>query len=153
MFQTKLRFIFLYLTSFALFSVLSCQAQEQTISNKKQEIVFEGVNLIPMDREMVIPNQTVVVKNGIITAIGTSGQVKYSKKALIINARGKYLLPGLAEMHAHVPPIEDMNPMKKVLTLFAVNGVTTIRGMLGHPKHLELKKEIEKGTVLSPRLV
>ena len=40
-------------------------------------------------------------------------------------------------MHAHVPPIDDMEPMKEVLMLFAANGITTIRGMLGHPRHLE----------------
>ena len=149
-----LRTIFI-INLFVLFFCPVCigqtQTQSQAINSKKQEIVFEAVNVIPMDRETVMPNQTVVVKKGIITQIGETGKVKYSKKALIINAKGKFLMPGLAEMHAHVPPIEDMNPMKKVLTLFAFNGVTTIRGMLGHPKHLELKKEIEKGNILSPR--
>jgi hypothetical protein len=40
-------------------------------------------------------------------------------------------------MHAHLPPVDDIEPMKEVLTLFLCNGVTTIRGMLGHPRHLE----------------
>ncbi len=66
--------------------------------------------------------------------------------------KGKYLIPGLAEMHAHVPPIDDMEPMKDVLFLFAANGITTIRGMLGHPKHLELRSKIQSGEVLGPRL-
>lgn len=139
------------LVLFALCFALNAEGQEVTISSKKQEIVIESVNVIPMDKESIIPNQTVVIKNGIIKEIGEAGKVKYSKKAFIINGKGKYLLPGLAEMHAHVPPIEDMNPMKKVLMLFAVNGVTTIRGMLGHPRHLELRKEINKGNILSPR--
>jgi imidazolonepropionase-like amidohydrolase len=138
-------------TIFLLFFATISVGQTPTVDSKTQEIVFEAVNVIPMDRETVIPNQTVVIKNGTIKAIGEAGKVKFSKKALVINAKGKYLMPGLAEMHAHVPPIEDMDPMKKVLALFAVNGVTTIRGMLGHPKHLELKKEIAKGKVLSPR--
>ena len=55
-------------------------------------------------------------------------------------------------MHAHVPAIDDLEPMKDVLRLFAMNGITTIRGMLGHPKHLELREMINKGEVLGPRL-
>ena len=60
-------------------------------------------------------------------------------------------MPGLAEMHAHVPPVDDIEPMKKVLTLFLANGVTTIRGMLGHPRHLELRSKIQKGEIIGPR--
>jgi imidazolonepropionase-like amidohydrolase len=54
-------------------------------------------------------------------------------------------------MHAHVPPVDDLEPMKEVLTLFALNGVTIIRGMLGHPRHLELRSKIQSGAILSPR--
>jgi imidazolonepropionase-like amidohydrolase len=60
-------------------------------------------------------------------------------------------MPGLAEMHAHVPPVDDLEPMKEVLLLFAANGVTTIRGMLGHPRHLELRSKIQSGEILGPR--
>jgi imidazolonepropionase-like amidohydrolase len=52
-------------------------------------------------------------------------------------------------MHAHVPPVDDLEPMKEVLTLFLANGVTTIRGMLGHPKHLELREKINSGEILA----
>jgi imidazolonepropionase-like amidohydrolase len=69
----------------------------------------------------------------------------------VIDGSGKYLIPGLAEMHAHVPPNDNMDAMKEVLLLFAANGVTTIRGMLGHPKHLELRSLINSGEVLGPR--
>ena len=73
--------------------------------------------------------------------------LKYDNKALIIDGSGKYLIPGLSEMHAHVPPVDDMAPMKDVLSLFALNGITTIRGMLGHPKHLELRAMLNKGEI------
>jgi imidazolonepropionase-like amidohydrolase len=55
-------------------------------------------------------------------------------------------------MHAHVPPSEDVQAMKDVLMLFAVNGITTIRGMLGHPKHLELRASVNNGEIIGPRL-
>jgi imidazolonepropionase-like amidohydrolase len=59
-------------------------------------------------------------------------------------------MPGLAEMHAHVPPVDDIEPMKEVLKLFLYNGITTIRGMLGHPRHLELRSKIKSGEIIGP---
>lgn len=132
--------------------VLSCSAQ-QTVNQNNREIVFRSVNVIPMDREGILQNQDVVVKGGKITAIGNTGKTKYGKGALVIDARGKYLVPGLAEMHAHVPPVDDLEPMKEVLSLFALNGITTIRGMLGHPRHLELKQKLQSGEIFGPRFI
>ncbi|GAB3997609.1 amidohydrolase family protein [Spirosoma daeguense] len=141
-----------FFTLFLLLIITPCTlilAQELT-SNQQREIVFRRVNVIPMDRERVIENQTVVVKNGRITALGNEGSIKFGKDALIVDAKGKYLTPGWAEIHAHVPPIDDIEPMKEVLTLYLANGITTIRGMLGHPKHLELRSKINNGEILGP---
>ncbi len=99
-----------------------------------------------MDQERILENQDVVVSMGKIVAVGGSGQVTYNDDATIVDGTGKYLIPGLAEMHAHVPPIDDMEPMKDVLSLFLAKGITTIRGMLGHPLHLELRKKLESRT-------
>lgn len=134
------------------FFFLSCTAQ-QTADNRVKEIVFSNVNIIPMDKKEVLLNRDVVIKSGMITAIGLTSKVKYSKDALVIDAKGKYLLPGLAEMHAHVPPVDDLQPMKDVLMLFALNGVTTIRGMLGHPRHIELRGKISSGVIMGPRFI
>jgi len=121
---------------------------QNVIDSHQRELVIRSVNVVPMDEERIIPNQTVVIKDGKISAIGSN--VKYSKGALVIDGKGKYLIPGLAEMHAHVPPIDDLDPMKEVLFLFAANGITTIRGMLGHAKHLDLRNMINAGEVLGP---
>ena len=129
-----------------LCTVFSCTAQLPD-----QEIVFTKVNVIPMNEEKVIKNQDVVVKNGFITAIADAGKIKYGKTAFVIDANGKFLMPGLAEMHAHVPPVDDIEPMKEVLKLFLYNGITTIRGMLGHPRHLELRSKIQSGEIIGPR--
>lgn len=126
---------------------------QQPVSNIQQEIVFRSVNVVPMDQPRVLENQDVVIKNGVVTAIAQTGKLKFSKSALVIDGKGKYLMPGLAEMHAHVPPINDIEPMKEVLMLFALNGITTIRGMLGHPRHLELRTKINSGEILGPRFL
>jgi imidazolonepropionase-like amidohydrolase len=135
---------------FILFVLLSQIALAQTVDNTQKEIVFRSVNVIPMDRERVISDQTVIVKNGKITYVGPAANAKPSADAIIIDGSGKYMIPGLAEMHAHVPPIDDIEPMKEVLTLFLANGVTTIRGMLGHARHLELRSKINAGEILGP---
>lgn len=128
-----------------MYVVLACTAQPNN-----PEIVFRSVNVIPMDKEQVIKNQDVLVKNGMIVAIDNAGKMKYDKNALVIDGAGKFLIPGLAEMHAHVPPVDDLEPMKEVLTLFLCNGVTTIRGMLGHPRHIELRSKIQSGEIPGP---
>ena len=141
-----------YLLTCLSFCFILIQAQDP-INSTLREIVFRSVNVIPMDQERVIEKQDVVVKNGIITAIGKTGSIKHASDALIIDGTGKFLLPGLAEMHAHVPPVNDIEPMKEVVQLFAVNGITTIRGMLGHPRHLELRSKINSGEILGPRFI
>jgi imidazolonepropionase-like amidohydrolase len=143
-------------TSFFLLFIVSLLASRTTmiaqelVNNSQREIVFKSVNVIPMDNERVIENQTVIVKNGRITALGDAAKVKASKGALVIDAKGKYLTPGWAEIHAHVPQTDDFEPMKEVLMLYLANGITTIRGMLGHPKHLELRSKINNGSILGP---
>jgi imidazolonepropionase-like amidohydrolase len=136
----------------SVFTFLSCASQE-SVDNNTKEIVFRNVSVVPMNKNEVLPGQDVVVMNGKITAIGPTSKVKYGKTATVIDAKGKYLLPGLAEMHAHVPPVDDIEPMKDVLKLFALNGVTTIRGMLGHPRHLELRSKIQSGEIMGPRFI
>ena len=133
-----------------LLALTSAVSAQELVSNGQRDIVFKSVNVIPMDRERVIENQTVVVRNGKITALGNDGKVTVGKDALVIDAKGKYLTPGWAEIHAHVPPIDDIEPMKEVLILYLANGITTIRGMLGHPKHLELRSKINSGEILGP---
>lgn len=144
--QTRRVYLFISLL------LVSCSVVfgQELISNRGRDIVFLSVNVIPMDQERVLDSQTVVVRDGKITHMGKAGQVKYSKDALVMNATGKYLTPGWAEIHAHVPPIDDIEPMKEVLTLYLANGITTIRGMLGHPRHLELRSKINSGEILGP---
>jgi imidazolonepropionase-like amidohydrolase len=115
-----------------------------------RQVVFKDVNVITMDGNRVEEHQTVIARNGRIIAVGDAGEVKNEPGALVISAHGKYLIPGLAEMHAHVPPSDDIESMKDVLKLFAFNGITTIRGMLGHPRHLELRESIRKGEIFGP---
>ncbi|RYG24056.1 MAG: amidohydrolase, partial [Chitinophagaceae bacterium] len=134
-----------------LFACISCTSQ--TSQSPGSTFVFRGVNVIPMDKMEILSNQDVVVKDGKIASISPASTIQHEKNAVLIDAKGKYLLPGLAEMHAHVPPVDDIEPMKDVAKLFALRGVTTIRGMLGHPRHLELREKIKSGEIFGPRFI
>jgi len=128
----------------------SVQAQEGAVA-------FVGVSVIPMDAERVLEDQTVVVRGDRIATIGRRADVRVPDGAAEIDGRGKFLLPGLAEMHAHVPQPQQERALgagytERVLFLYVANGVTTIRGMLGHPAHLELRQRIRRGEVLGPTL-
>lgn len=132
--------------------IITLSATAQNIPDSKtRDIVFTNVSVLPMDKETVLPNQTVIIKNGRVSAIGQTNKIKYNNNALVIDGKGKFLVPGLAEMHAHVPPSDDLKAINEVMLLFVSNGVTTIRGMLGHPKHIEVRDQIRNGAIPGPR--
>lgn len=104
-----------------------------------------------MDRETVIANQTVIIENGRITYVG--GPRAVPAGGTVIDGRGKFLMPGIAEFHAHVPSGGQAIHAHRTLSLYALAGVTTARGMLGAPMHLALRDSIAAGQVLGPRLL
>ena len=114
---------------------------------------FVDVNVIPMNRDGVLAHQTVIVRDGRIVQMGAAAQVKAPAGAITVDGRGKYLMPGIAEMHGHLPnPNAGPELTENVLFLYVANGVTTVRGMQGNLSHLELKARIARGELLGPRL-
>ncbi|MCY4029988.1 MAG: amidohydrolase family protein [Acidobacteria bacterium] len=114
---------------------------------------FVNVALVPMDRERVVPSQTVVVRGGRIDEIGPADTVEVPDGAMVVDGRGRYLIPGLADMHAHLPaPPTPQDVIDSVLFLFVANGVTTVRGMMGHPSHTGLRDRVARDEVLGPTL-
>ena len=132
---------------------LSLQQAAAQAPSEDRAVAFTNVTVIPMDEERVLPDQTVLVRDGRIEAIGSSDEVDVPGDALVVDGAGKYLMPGLAEMHAHIPsPQQGEDTIERTLFLYLSNGVTTIRGMLGHPRHLELRAQSADGTILAPRI-
>jgi imidazolonepropionase-like amidohydrolase len=114
-------------------------------------VAFVDVTVIPMDRERSLRGQTVVVRGQRIVAIGPSGRVKVPAGGRKVNGRGKFLIPGLAEMHAHIPGGQVPDSLvERTLFLYVSRGITTIRGMLGDPRHLDLRARAARGELVSP---
>lgn len=117
-------------------------------------IAFVNVNVVPFDRERVLADQTVIVRDGRIAEIGPAAKTKVPAGALQIDGRGKYLMPGLADMHVHLSPGAGQQDdlASQQLQLFLANGVTTIRNMIGKPEHLRLRERVAKGELLGPSI-
>ncbi len=115
-------------------------------------VAFVHVNVLPMDRERVLEDQTVVVRGGRIVAVGPAAEAEVPAAATRIDGRGKYLVPGVAEMHGHYPQQVESQFFEDILFLYVANGVTMVRGMQGGPQHLPLRYAIERREVLGPRL-
>jgi hypothetical protein len=107
-----------------------------------QPLALTHVTVIDMTGAPPKPEMTVVINGNRITAIGKSGQVSVPKDARIIDASGKFLIPGLWDMHAHSNNEELTRDV--FLPLFIANGVTGIRHMFGDcqepctPSHIKL---------------
>ncbi len=89
-------------------------------------VAFRDVSLVPMTSAVVLPHQTVLVKEGRIVAVGDSRTVSVPPGATVIEGTGKYLMPGLADMHVHFGLIEWETPDAN---LYLANGVTTVRDL------------------------
>lgn len=117
------------------------------------------VSVIPMDRERVLHDQTVVIQEGRIVALGPSASVHVPADAQQIDGRGRFLLPGLADMHVHLG-FTDTAKAIQALLLFARAGVTTVRNMDYIPWGsgfvpgfvLQLRARTASGQLIGPRI-
>lgn len=111
-----------------------------------------GANVVPMDREGVLENHTVVVRDGRIVSVEPADAARIPEGAAHIDGTGRWLAPGLTEMHGHVPGPNDPAYAEDVLFLYVANGVTTVRNMAGHPWHLQLRDRVMAGELTGPTL-
>lgn len=132
--------------------VISCQTSSAEHKIEDDAFVFTNINIVDV-RNGEIRQGHVVVDSTTIQRILETDSPLDPGEATVIDGTGRYLIPGLAEMHAHVPSLPWNDPkMEETLFLYLSNGVTTIRGMLGHPHHLELREKIKSQEALGPRL-
>ncbi|HEU0012934.1 MAG TPA: amidohydrolase family protein [Longimicrobium sp.] len=139
------------LTLLLSLTAVACAAQAPP--SAEPVTAFVGVNVVPMDTERVLENHTVVVRGDRIVEVGPAASVRVPAGARRVDGRGRWLIPGLAEMHGHVPP-PNAPPAytEDVLFLYFANGITTVRGMLGAPGQLELRARAARGEIVSPTL-
>lgn len=121
--------------------------------NKKESniTIIESVNVIPMYEEIILKNQDVVIVNDKIVSVHSSGSKKIDLEVdLRIDGTGKYLIPGLSEMHYHWRN-NDRN-IETDFKLLIANGITTARNMAEYDgqDHVMVRNKIHKGQLLGP---
>jgi imidazolonepropionase-like amidohydrolase len=116
-------------------------------------IAFVNVNVLSMESDRVLSDQTVIVRGDRIVSVGPSRTTAVPAGAQRIEGGGRYLIPGMAEMHGHIPPpTAPRQQIDDVLFLYVANGITTVRGMLGHPGQLELREQALRNEIIAPTL-
>jgi imidazolonepropionase-like amidohydrolase len=136
--------LFLALLLLAL-PVAHLPAEAEKPQQASRPLVLTHVTVIDATGAPAKPGMTVVITGDRITGLGPSASVPVPKNAQVVDATGKFLIPGLWDMHVHWFH-------KDYLPLFVANGVTGIRLMWGLPIHHEWRQEIEQGTLQGPRL-
>jgi hypothetical protein len=109
-------------------------------------VVFTHVTIIDVTGAAPRRDMTVVISGDRISAIGDSAKVSLPPDAQVVDATGKFLIPGLWDMHVHWYA-------RDTFTLFIANGVTGVRQMFGNSDLLRWRDQIAKGSLLGPRLV
>lgn len=143
----SIRYVTLALACLGL-PLASCSSEE---ASEPGLYAFERVNVVPMDSERILEHRTVLVRDGRITSIDPAG-VSPAPGATVIDGEGRYLMPGLAEMHGHIPGSDTPQYAEDVLFLYISNGVTLVRGMAGDAYHLELRERVAAGELDGPTI-
>jgi imidazolonepropionase-like amidohydrolase len=119
-----------------------------------QKYAIRNVTLVSMEDEKPIENQTVLIENGIIAEINNTKRVKPGKDFEVVDGTGKYLIPGLFDMHAHFYYEHGQpNTCETELKLMLANGLTTVRIIGGHPEYLEARKKVRTQEWLGPQVL
>ena len=119
------------------------------------DFAFLNVNVLTMDDagERVLERQIVMIENGRVSLIGDADQFLVAEDVTSVDAEDYFLMPGLTEMHGHLPnPRMSDEDVRNLLFLYVANGVTTVRGMQGDPSQFALRSAIERGRLLGPKL-
>jgi len=125
-------------------------------ASSSEALVLQHVTVIDGTGRAPQPDQTVVIVGSRIAAIGPAGRVKFDKSANIIDAHGKFLIPGLWDMHVHLAGVSADPAWSKdvLLPLLLANGITGVRDMGGDlDALLSWKRDIESGRLLGPHII
>lgn len=111
------------------------------ILSSGQKIVIKNVNIIPINQNTLLKNKSVLIENGKIIKIDDFKNLDLDKTEKIINAKNKFLMPGLADMHVH---LHEKKYLDRLLLLNIAAGVTQIRVMNSDVNQAELKSALNQ---------
>lgn len=140
----------------ALLLLLLLPTLLQAQTSTARPLVLADVTVIDATGAAARHDMTVVISGERIAALGKAGTIDIPKGARVVDARGKFLIPGLWDMHVHlaVPQANKAINKQVYLPLLIANGVTGVRDMYSVMETIDAwRKEIAAGTLLGPRIV
>ncbi len=135
----------LALLAIAVLTAACASASEAPISDA-QSIAITHVAVVDVEHGVLHTDQTVLVRDGAIVAVGPAADATTPAGATVVDGRGKFLMPGMADMHVHLYTEGD-------LLTYVANGITTVRNMAGDTTHLAMRRRVASGTIIGPRIV
>ena len=112
-------------------------------------LAIRHVTVIPATGGPSIPAVTVLIRGDRIAAVGPAVEVQVPAGARVVDGSGKFLLPGLIDMHVHLSKARG-----SAMGLFVANGVTTVRDMGGdYDELLQWRREVSAGMRIGPRIL
>lgn len=119
---------------------------------RAMQLAITNVDVVDTASGALLADQTVVIESGRITMLGESGAIDAPEQSTIIDGEGKFLIPGLWDMHVHLPWLAPQLTMP----LFIANGVTGVREMGGggaYKVKKDWQQQINEGALLGPRIM
>lgn len=127
----------------------ACSPGERSAEKGAAAVAITGATVIPMTGEGSLEDATVLIRGDRIEAVGPAGEVEVPEDARVVDGEGKFLIPGLIEMHAHLSKTRA-----SAMGLLVADGVTTVRDMGGdHRELLEWRREVRASERLGPRIL
>jgi len=127
-----------------------------TSCSDRKTIVFALAHVTVIDGTGAAPqsDSTVIVSDGLISAVGPASTISIPPNAAIVDGKGGFLIPGLTDSHIHLTGSgEPTGSREFILPLLVANGITTVRDMGGRIDFLKgLRSEIDSRKRLGPRI-
>jgi len=131
------------------FIVIASTFTQINHASRPRPLVFSRVTVIDATGRPSLPDMTVIISGNRIVALGSTGRVRVPRDAHVIDGRGKFLIPGLWDMHVHLSFATEL-----ALPALVANGVTGVRDMGGDLDRIdEWRRRIAGGDLLGPRIV
>lgn len=131
---------------------LSACGQDTGMTAPDGALVLHNISVLSMEGEGVEEEQSVVIVNDEISWVGPAADLTLPDGATVVEG-DLVVMPGLAEMHGHMPGSNQSQVFREdILSMYVLQGVTTLRGMAGDPVHLQLREQAAAGEIISPRI-
>jgi N-acetylglucosamine-6-phosphate deacetylase len=138
----------------AFFCLNQCIWAQSKAEPSAQTLVFTNVNVVDTRDGRILPEMTVVVRSGRIQGVAKVGLIAENHNVRMINAAGKYMIPGLWDMDVHTARASAAWDERIIYPLYVAIGVTGVRDMGGDPDLLEQRRQqVEDGALPGPHIL